>query len=51
MEQTKKTRGAWVIRMKGSNAVQGNGAKRSPASSDTIPHCNGQRNTTDRGEE
>lgn len=50
MEETKKTKGAWVIRVRGGNAEKSTVTKYSPSSSDATPHCNGQGNTTDKEE-
>lgn len=47
MDNVKKSRGAWVIHVRGSSAEQNNGAKHGPASNDDTPHYNNQRNKID----
>lgn len=47
MDNVKKSRGAWVIHVRGSSAEQSNGAKHGPASNDSTPRYNKQKSTAD----
>ena len=52
--EPKKTRGAWVIRVRGACAERDADIehdKGSPSSSESVPHCNEQKNPTDEREE
>ena len=51
MEETKKTRGAWVIHVKGPDDGQGTDVGCSPTPGGGTPHSSEQRNMNDKKEE